>query len=99
MQPEVSQNPRTEMVRRLIFQLSVVDLFGRLHQGGSSIALPARASYLVLFQGPDGKFLAFGWEEDRVTVHGWSGATFSIHYEGKEIRSSGTNRVPQMPES
>ena len=65
---------------------------------GDEIALPAGASFLVLFEGPAGSFPALEWEEGRVTVYGWSGSKVSVHHEGNEIRSSDDIRVPKMPE-
>lgn len=59
------------------------------------MALPAGASYLVLFQGPDGSYPALEWEECRVTVHGWSGTTVSVHHECRRFVPQAASGCPR----
>jgi hypothetical protein len=68
-----------------------------LEPWGDEISLPSGCSFLVMIEGPSGEFPAVEWNERRVTVYGWSGTVVSVHHEGKEIRSSGSVRVPEMP--
>ena len=68
-----------------------------LEPWGDEISLPSGSSFLVIFEGPSGNFPIVQWEDERMTVYGWSGSVVSVYHEDKEVWSSGTVRVPEMP--
>jgi len=68
-----------------------------LEPWGDEIFLPPETSFLVMFEGPAEQFPSVEWEDSRVTVLGWSGSVVPVHHAGKEVRSSGVVRVPEMP--
>lgn len=63
---------------------------------GSELPLQSGTYYLVVFEGPEGEWLAMESRTGRVTVYGWSGSVAWVLQNGRVVLSCET-RVPEMP--
>ncbi len=68
-----------------------------LEPWGNETQLTNGKEYVIVFEGPAGKWPAIEWSKDRITVNGWSGSVAAIYCNGELILDCSL-RVPPMPE-
>jgi hypothetical protein len=56
-----------------------------LEPWADEIAIPSKASFEIVAEGPNGDHLEVTYEERRVSVYGWSGSTLSVFRDGERL--------------
>ena len=67
-----------------------------LEPWADEILIPSKAGFDIVAEGPDGGHLEVTYEERRVSVYGWSGATLSV-FHGRERLLECDIPVPLTP--
>jgi hypothetical protein len=62
----------------------------------NEIPMETEKAYLVVFDGPEGKFPEVEWRKDRVTLYGWSGSVANVLLDDTVVLSCATP-VPSVP--
>jgi len=63
----------------------------------NEISMKPDNAYLVVFDGPEGKFPEVEWRKDRITVYGWSGSVAQVLLDDTVVLSC-TMPVPAVPD-
>jgi len=63
----------------------------------TEISMEPDKTYLVIFDGPEGKFPEIEWRRDRVILYGWSGSVAQVLL-GDTVVLSCAIPVPPVPE-
>lgn len=63
---------------------------------GEEYTMPAGATFAVVARGPEEDYLEVVFEDDSVTVWGWTGSVVNVYHDGVQL-DAGTGEKPRVP--